>query len=75
MAKYDKKENTSEDKKESSIEPTNTWINKTKSGKGFIIHIKDDFKSGDILLGGMASLIEFVEEERNGINLGIIVQE
>ena len=55
-----------------SIEPTNTWMNKTKSGKGFIIVVKDDFKKGDMLFGGTAALQEFLDDDRNGINLGIM---
>ena len=57
-----------------TIEPSATWINKTRSKNGFIIHIKDDFKKGDILLGGMTALQEFVDGDRNGINLGILTE-
>lgn len=71
-----KRTKTSEPQKDEdrsgSIEPTNTWMNKTKSGKGFIIVVKDDFKTGDMLFGGVAALQEFIDGDRNGINLGIM---
>ena len=57
-----------------TIEPSQTWINKTRSGKGFIIHIKDDFKKEDVLLGSLNALQEFVDGDRNGINLGILTE-
>lgn len=69
------KNNTKEsidDQRDGSIKPTETWINKTRSKNGFIIVIKNDFKKGDILLGGIAALKEFIDDDRNGINLGIM---
>ncbi|MCK5520330.1 MAG: hypothetical protein KAI81_04395 [Candidatus Marinimicrobia bacterium] len=64
-----------EERKGGSIEPTDTWINKTQSGKGFMIYVKEDFKKGDMLFGGIEALQEFIDGERNGINLGIMVFE
>ena len=61
------------ERKSGSIEPTETWINKTQSGKGFMIYVKEDFKKGDMLFGGVEALQEFINGERNGINLGIMV--
>ena len=69
MAKQDK--NKSE-QRDGSIEPTETWMNKTRSKKGFVIVVKNDFKKGDILLGGISALQEFIDGDRNGINLGIM---
>ena len=64
------KRETTEDRPESTIKPTNTWINMTRSKKGFIIYVKDDFKKGTILLGGTGAMQEFLDGDRNGINLG-----
>lgn len=64
---------TKETNRESDIVPTDTWINLTKSGKGFIIVVKDDFKKGDILLGSIVALEEFLTKERTGINLGQLI--
>ena len=75
MAERNKNNTVPKDEQEQdngSIEPTATWMNKTRSKKGFIIVVKDDFKKGDILLGGIAALQEFIDGDRNGINLGIM---
>lgn len=61
-----------DDRRRGSIEPTNTWMNKTDSKKGFMIFVKDDFKKGDMLFGGIAALQEFIDGDRTGINLGIM---
>ena len=55
-----------------TIEPTETWMNKTRSGNGFMIFVKNDFKKGDMLFGGITALQEFIDGDRNGINLGIM---
>ena len=59
----------------SKITPTDTWINRTKSKRGFIIYVKDHFKPGDILLGGTEAMQEFLDEERTGINLGRLIPD
>lgn len=61
-----------EDRRNGTIEPTETWMNKTRSGNGFMIFVKNDFKKGDMLFGGIAALQEFIDGDRNGINLGIM---
>ena len=55
-----------------TIEPTETWMNITKSGKGFSIRMKNDFKTGDLLLGSTAALQDLLDGKRTGINLGIM---
>jgi len=57
-----------------TIEPTDTWINKTRTKNGFIIFLKNDFKEGDILLGGIKALQEFIDGDRSGVNLGIMTE-
>ena len=69
------REHADKNRKNSTIERTETWINKTDSGRGFIIFVKEDFKEGDILLGGITAMQEFINGERTGINLGIIIEE
>ena len=64
-----------DEQRDGTIEPTLTWMNKTRTKNGFIIVVKDDFKKGDILLGGIAALQEFIDDDRNGINLGIMTFE
>ena len=59
----------------SKILPTETWINRTKSKRGFIIYVKDHFKPGDILLGGTEAMQEFLDEDRTGINLGRLIPD
>ena len=61
-----------ENRRNGTIEPTETWMNKTRSGNGFMIFVKNDFKKGDMLFGGIAALQEFIDGDRNGINLGIM---
>ena len=46
-----------DEQRNGSIEPTLTWMNKTRSKNGFIIVVKDDFEKGDILLGGIAAFV------------------
>ena len=70
----EQKEQDEQDYK-SKIIPTDTWINRTKSKRGFIIYVKDRFKPGDILLGGTEAMQEFLDEERTGINLGRLIPE
>lgn len=60
--------------KATTINPTKTWINRTGTGRGFIIYCKEDYKEGDILLGGIQALQEFIDGERTGINLGKMVE-
>ena len=62
-----------ENKPKTKIDPTRTWMNKTATGKGFIIHVKDEFELEDVLLGSITALEEFIAGERNGINLGILL--
>ena len=62
-----------ENKLKTKIDPTKTWMNKTSSGKGFVIHVMDEFELEDVLLGSITALEEFIAGERNGINLGILL--
>ena len=56
-----------------TIESSDIWINKTRSGNGFIIVTKSPIPEGTVLLGGLNSLEEFIEGKRTGVNLGILV--
>ena len=62
-----------ENKPKTIVNPTRTWMNKTTSGKGFIIYVKDEFKHEDILLGSITALEEFIAGKRSGINLGVLL--
>ena len=73
MAKSNETQKQNDSKTE--IVPSQNWINKTKSGKGFIIHVKEDIPMGSILLGSIVALEEFVAGERTGINLGQLIEE
>ena len=73
--KQDEQDEQSEPEYKSRIDPTDTWINRTKSKRGFIIYVKDHFKPGDILLGGTEAMQEFLDEDRTGINLGRLIPE
>ena len=75
MAKTNEKTYEKQNDSKTTIEPSQNWVNKTKSGKGFIIHVKEDIPAGSILLGSIVALEEFVAGERTGINLGQLIEE
>lgn len=68
MATEKDTEKTADPKRD--IDKTDTWINQTGTGKGFIIFVEDSFEKGDILLGSIKALEEFIAGKRKGINLG-----
>ena len=73
--KNDEKDGQDEQDYKNVIKSTDTWINRTKSKRGFIIYVNDHFKPGDILLGGTVAMQEFLDEERTGINLGRLIPD
>lgn len=47
-----------------ALEDSDVWINRSRSGKGFNIEV-----DGELYIGAMQQLQEFVEGERDGVNL------
>ena len=55
------------------IKDTETWISHTKSGKGFIIVLDKDLKTGDCLTGSIQGLNNFVSGDYKGLKLGVLI--
>lgn len=62
-------------KRNQEIEDTETWISHTKTGKGFIIVIDKDVKSGDCLTGSIEGLGNFTSGKYKGLKLGKLVNK
>ena len=56
-----------------TIQDTDTWISRTKSGNGFIIVLDDNMESGDCLTGSIEGLEKFLKGSYKGIKLGVLV--
>ncbi len=52
------------------LEDSDVWINKSSSGKGFNIEI-----DGELYVGAMQQLEDFVNGKKEGVNLSVQVED
>ncbi len=58
-----------------TMEETNVWISRTKSGKGFIIVCDEYVKAGTVFVGSIANLEKMARNEHKGVKLSKFTQE
>ena len=68
-----KKIMTNENK--TTMEETNVWISRTKSGKGFIITMEQGATPGTTFVGSIANLEKMIKGEHKGVKLSKFVKE
>lgn len=58
-----------------TMEETEVWVSRTKSGKGFIIAVEKGTPPGTVFVGSIANLRKMIEGEHKGVKLSKFTQE